>query len=114
MNQHMNVAKEIFSQIQHFDRWAFARWGAKNYYGRPDGKILVDGAEKHVHQGIQLDVKGSKFRGRVFIALDPSDTYNLFFVKLGDKRVDYKCKLIEQKNGIYFDQLVEVIDDVIG
>lgn len=91
------IGQTILKQIKSLDKWALGSWGAKNF-------ISFD-------NGIQFDVRGSKFKGRVVIYLDKaSDTYTIQFGKI------YKLDWKPQKTikGIYVENLVDVIDDYVG
>ena len=91
------VAKEILRQIKALDKWAFNAWGGKN-------KVFFD-------NGIQFDVKGSKFRGKVIITLDRgNDTYS---VELGNIRnLDWKSKRLIPN--VFAGDLVNILDQHIG
>lgn len=87
----------ILKQIKYLDRWALPSWDAKDF-------ILLD-------DGVQFDVKGSKFRGRVIIVLDKrNDTYN---IELGNIR-NLKWKSKTTLKNIFVEDLVNILDQHIG
>lgn len=90
------VGKVIINQINALDKWALASWGSKNYVYHP--------------KGIQFDVRGSKFRGRVIIKLNNRDLYDIEFGTI--RKLEYKIK--NTAKGIYVEQLVNTIDNVVG
>ena len=91
------VAKTILAQIKALDRWALQAWGAKTFVSFKDG--------------VQFDVRGSKFRGRVVIKLDKSrDLYNIEFGTIQN----FEWKVRKQLKGIGVENLVMVLDDFIG
>ena len=92
-----NTGKTILKQIKAQDKWSLASWGAKNFV--------------ETYDGIQFDVRGSKFKGRVIITLDSrSDDYSLEFGKIS--KSDWKpVKTIEH---ILWSQLIEILDNEIG
>ncbi len=100
----MEIAKTILEQIKCTDRWALGAWGANNYVG---GK--VDGE----NEGVKFKVSSTKTkRGTwVMITLDEgADLYNIKMYRILKTDVKYDYEL----EGIYCDQLVEILDSVIG
>ena len=91
------VSDTILKQVNAIDRFALASWGAKNYVASNDG--------------IQFDVRGSKFRGRVIITYDKgSDTY---IIELGNvRKLDWKQKYMIKQ--VFAGDLVNVLDQQIG
>ena len=90
------VGKTILNQINALDKWALASWGAKQYVLHKDG--------------IQFDVRGSKFRGRVIIKLNSRDLYDIDFGTI--RKMDWKLK--KREKDVYVDQLVNIIDNTVG
>jgi hypothetical protein len=91
------IGKTILNQIRTIDRMALMAWGAKDF---------VTTAE-----GVYFDVRGSKFRGRVVIALDKKrDLYNIEFGQI--RKMQWIVKKIMK--GVFVEDLVKVIDDFIG
>jgi hypothetical protein len=100
------VGKEIYRQIKYFDKWALASWGAKNFVTFDAGKDL-----NMAHEGgLKFKVKGSKFKGWVMIYLTPMDLYTIVLGRV--RGVDWK--VVKTIDNIYFDQLVEILNENIG
>jgi hypothetical protein len=92
------VANTILAQINAQDKYALTSWGTKN-------KVSSE-------SGIQFDVKGSKHRGRVVIALDKGrDLYN---IEIGKVVPGPKWKSIKKVSGIDVENLVKTLDGLIG
>jgi mRNA-degrading endonuclease HigB of HigAB toxin-antitoxin module len=91
------VGQTILKQIKALDKWALPSYGAKNF-------VESD-------KGIQFDVKGSKFRGKVIISLDKgSDSYVIEFGQV--RKLEWKSKLMLKS--IFAAELVNVLDQQIG
>ena len=59
-----------------------------------------------LEKGLRFRVQGFKFRGVVEVLYNEGqDLFDIFFIK--------RNKMVEYINGVYFDQLVEVIDDYV-
>ncbi len=59
-----------------------------------------------LEKGLRFRVQGFKFRGVVEVLYNEGqDLFDIFFIK--------RNKMVESINGVYFDQLVEVIDDYV-
>lgn len=99
-NESMNeskISQTILNQIKSLNKWALDSWGAKNY-------IATD-------NGIQFDVRGSKFRGRIVIELDKSsDTYTIEFGNV--RKLEWVVK--KKLENIFAEDLVNVLDQHIG
>jgi len=97
ITEKVQIHKEIIRQINSIDKYALMSWGAKNYITTEDG--------------IQFDVRGSKFRGKVIIVLDKaSDTYT---IELGNvRKLEWKSKRMLKR--IFAGDLVNVLDQQIG
>ena len=92
------IGETILKQIKALDKWALASWGAKNF-------MTFD-------KGIQFDVRGSKFKGRVLIHYDRgSDTYTIEMGKV-TRKLDWKqTAWIEN---VFAGDLVNILDQHIG
>lgn len=92
------VANTIVAQINAQDKYALTSWGTKNKLAFKDG--------------IQFDVRGSKHRGRVIIALDKGrDLYN---IEIGKVVPGPDWKSIKKVSGIDVGNLVKTLDGLIG
>lgn len=94
----MSIAKNILEQIKAIDVWALGAWGAKELVAMNDGlKFKTSGMVK--------------WKGYVYIQYNEGqDLYDVIFAKIRK----YEWKEQERVEGVYFDQLVEVIDRRVG
>ena len=94
----MTIAKTILSQIKAIDYWAMGAWGAKNLVAKKDG--------------LQFKSSGMvKWKGIVQVIYDEVlDLYNLEFGRIRK----YEYKIDKKIEGVYVDQLVELIDGQVG
>lgn len=95
----MSVAREILNQIKAFDRFALPAWGAKDFVA-----LSNEG-------GIRFKTSGlCKWKGFVTVKYDHgSDLYNLEFGRVRK----YEYKVDKTYEGVYCDQLVELIDGIV-
>lgn len=94
----MQIAKTILDQIKGLDKMALHAWGAKDMVAMNDGlKFKTSGMVR--------------WKGWVYIKLDPArDLYDIDFFKIRK----YEVKYTKRIEGVYFDQLIELIDEVVG
>jgi hypothetical protein len=94
----MTVAATIRDQIKALDWRAFFAWGAKEFVDMGDGlKFKTTGLVK--------------WKGYVYIKYDENaDLYNVQFFRI--RKLNMITDL--EVNGIYWDQLVQVIDQKVG
>lgn len=94
----MSVAQIINDQIRAMDKWAFIRWGAKDKVAYPNGlKFKTSGLVK--------------WKGYVFVKYDEGmDLYDIQFFRIRK----FEVKMDKELKGVYFDQLIEVIDAQVG
>jgi len=94
----MNTAQIILNQIKELDPMAIFVWGAKEMVNMGDGlKFKTSGIVR--------------WKGYVYIKYDEAhDLYDVIFAKIR------KLEWIEQERveGVFFDQLVEIIDRRVG
>lgn len=94
----MNTAQIILNQIKELDPMAIFVWGAKEMV--------------NVGDGLKFKTSGIvKWKGYVYIKYDEAqDLYNVIFAKIR------KLEWIEQERveGVFFDQIVEIIDRKVG
>ena len=94
----MNVAQTILDQIRGMDKWALGSWGAKDLVATSNG-------------GLRFKTSGMvKWKGFVSIELNASDLYDVKFQRVRK----HEAITDKEVNGVYFDQLVEVIDRKVG
>ena len=94
----MSVAQTILSQIKTLDWSAMIAWGAKD---------LVDMSE-----GLKFKTSGMvKWKGYVYVKYNEgNDLYDIDFFRVRGVDVKY----VKQAKGIYAEDLVWVIDGVVG
>lgn len=94
----MNTAQIILSQIKALDRLALHAWGAKDLVNMGDGlKFKTSGLVK--------------WKGYVYIKYDAgADLYNVDFFRIRNVEIKYDKRL----EGIYAEDLVRIIDEVVG
>lgn len=92
------IAQTIVQQIKAQDKWAMASWGANELVALEDG--------------IQFRVKGAhvKSGGRVQVRLNATDTYDIRLIRVRGMNV----KELGSADGVYVDQLVDILDGLIG
>lgn len=93
----LTIARTIISQIKALDHMALFAWGFKNGVGLEDG--------------VQFDVNGLKFKGKVIIKLNGMDLYDITFGRMNRKTFEFDVK--HTAEGVYCDQLVEILDHYI-
>jgi len=86
----MEIAKEILNQLRVLGGYKVMSWGAHNFTAYQNNSLL-------------FKVNGRHFKGVVKITLNSMDLYDIEFYK----KVGVITKTIE---GIYFDDMVDVID----
>ena len=93
-----NIAQTIFGQIKALDRLALGAWGAKD---------LVN-----TGKGLKFKTSGMvKWKGWVEIILDEGqDLYNINFYKIRGTNVNYT----QQLEGVFVEDMVRLIDEVVG
>ena len=94
MNE-VQLAQTIIKQIQSIDTWALGSYAAQKFtvLGTPDEYI----------GGLQFSCNGYNVKGKVTIQLNWNDTYTISFYNRNNN-------LMKTVEGIYCDQLVEVLD----
>lgn len=96
----MQVAQTIKNQIMAQDYWALARWGANQYVGSEKEKFLM------------FKCSGTNITrgGKIKISVIPGmDLYRVELFRI--KGVE--CKLLAKAEGVYFFQLVEIIEGML-
>lgn len=93
----MTIARTIRGQIFALDGMAWYAWGAKNAMGLDDG--------------IQFDVKGLEFKGKVIIKLNGSDLYDITFGRMNRKTFEFDVE--HETKDIFCEDLVEILDHYI-
>lgn len=91
------IAKTILDQIQAQDIFALSAWGVNE---------LVD-----IGNGVQFKIRTPLYpKGvRVKIVLNVMDTYDIEVFRI----INGKVNLLKNANSVYFDMLIETLDDLI-
>jgi hypothetical protein len=98
MQNSMQIATTIRNQIRAIDPNAMMAWGATQLIAMRDGlKFKTSGLVR--------------WKGYVYIQYDEGqDLYNVIFAKV--RKLEWK--VTKQVDGVFFDQLVEIIDRQVG
>jgi hypothetical protein len=90
------VADNIRQQIRSMDPQAFTAWGAHEFVAGPNY--------------LQFKVNGSKHRGLLKVELTPKDLYDVKAYAVRGPEV----KVRQEYKDVFVENLVEVLDDLIG
>lgn len=113
------IAQTIVSQVKALDPFALGAWGARDLHALPAGTkagAINEGAP--ALGGLAATVSGAKHKGLLRVLLMPSDTYRIEIFKrsyenFGGRRVFAGYKLKDSVEGVYFENLVRVIDGLV-
>jgi hypothetical protein len=94
MNE-QQLANTIINQIQSADIWALGAYAAQDF--------IVLGTTDEYIGGLQFSCNGFNVKGKVTIQLHWNDTYTISFYNRNNN-------LMKTVEGVYCDQLVEVLD----
>ena len=101
------IAYTIRDQIKALDPWALMAWGVDQMsliYAQNPASGMGDA---HLG-GLSFRHRGAKMKGYVWVCLDPSDTYRVYFYKgLSNSH------LVKEVRDVYVEDLVNVIDSEI-
>jgi len=89
----LSIASEIRNQLLGLGTIKVMTWGAHNWQGGDNFLIFT--------------VSGRHFKGKVKITLTPMDEYEIEFFK--PRKVEAEKKF----EGVYFDQMVDLIDGYV-
>lgn len=94
----MNIAQTILSQIKTLDRLALMAWGTKEMMNTGDGlKFKTSGLVR--------------WKGYVHIRYDSGqDLYNIDFFKIRNRSLKYTKRV----DGVFAEDMVRIIDEVVG
>ena len=94
MNE-LRLAETIVSQILTLDKWALGSYAAQN--------LKVLGTDEDFIGGLEFSCNGYNVKGKTTIKLHWNDTYTISFYNRNNN-------LMKTVEGVYCDQLVEVLD----
>jgi len=109
----MNVPETIIEQLNSMDPRALWAWGAKDLVGTSTpSKQDCFGYLMFKTSNCPKVVNGT----RIKITLEFNDTYTVkcFTVRKIRGKADYKETIIAEEKDVYFDQLIPVIDNMVG
>jgi hypothetical protein len=94
----MNTATIIRDQIRALDAWALGAWGTKDMVNMGDGlKFKTSGM--------------ARWKGHVYVKYDEGrDLYDVDFFRVRKAEIKYDSRV----NGVFAEDLVNVIDKVVG
>lgn len=102
------IAQTIIDQIKALTPGpVFWSWGPSTFRAVKENQI--QGINEAYLGGLLFYVRGMKHKGHVFVSLALNDTYT---VSIGNV-VKGQMKLKKQVSEVYFDQLGEIIDELI-
>lgn len=103
-----HIAQTILDQIQTLTPVSVVlSWGASKFRAVRENQI--QGINEKYLGGLVFYVRGMKHKGHVLVSLALNDTYT---VTIGNV-VKGEMKVKQQINDVYFDQLGEIIDELI-
>lgn len=92
-----SIGREIMRQINTINPIALKSYGAKNFLT--------------FENGIQFDVFGSIFKGRVLITLNPDDLYDIELGRINRKTLQWIS--VKKVTDIFVEDLVSTLDKLI-
>lgn len=98
-SQTLELAQTILDQIKFGDRYALGAWGATHFAAISESQEFQG--------GLTFQIKALKLTGWVKICLRWLDDYTILFI-------DENREVVKTCEGVYCDQLVEVIDWIEG
>jgi hypothetical protein len=102
------IAQTILDQIKTLTPMpVFWSWGATKFRAVRENQI--QGINEDYLGGLLFYVRGMKHKGHVFVSLALNDTYT---VTVGNV-VKGQMKIKKQVNDVYFDELGDIIDELI-
>jgi hypothetical protein len=94
------IAKNILAQLKALDPYCLGAWGA---YNSPSVNPVMD-----MGDGLKFKTQGlARWKGYVYIQYDyGNDAYNITFAKIRK----YEWKVEKKVEGVYVEQMVEIIN----
>ena len=96
------IAKEIQRQVMIPSKMVVMSWGVNEWRVLPEGKL--EGG--YCLGGLSFRVRGHHLKGHVCIHLMGDDTYTIRFLNV-------RMREVKKLEGIYCDQLQDLIDEVV-
>lgn len=121
MTRTQEIATTIRDQIRAIDTWALGAWGVK-----PKSYVSLDETDKRLG-GLQFDPSNcpNLKRGRVHISLNGLDLYDITVYRWGRVKSKFQLfpnktsydsvlKVVETVEGAYAEDLVQILDGILG
>ena len=102
----MEIAKTIMGQIKATDPMAMFAWGCTKYVALGEEKLSNGGYQVG---GLQFNVMGAKFKGKVLVRLTAKDLYD---VEIG-RVYKHEWKQKAYVEDIFCEELMETIDRLV-
>jgi hypothetical protein len=101
------IASTILDQIKAGDRMALMAWGTTNLVALPEAMI----GDRAQLGGLQMKVRGAKFKGLVQVRLMADDTYTVVMIK--PARGAAPAKAMGEIRDVHCEELMGAIDAMI-
>ena len=108
--KHEQVGQTIYQQLRGLDPMALMAWGAKDFVSFDNAMPIAGQNIGERGGGLMFRVNGPKFTGKIIIGLNFMDLYDV----VAGKVVGTDFQTVKVVNDVYFDQLIEVIDGIVG
>lgn len=120
INENKQIANEILRQIKTGNIWVIGSWGInfKKLVCGGNFGIIIDSKKNETLEiksraYIKMKVSGLKHKGDIYILLNYNDEYTIIAAKTTDKLGTIKTKICHQVEGVWCENLVEVLDSII-
>lgn len=118
MSRHMEIAKTIHSQIRMSGIKIMGSWGFNSPAAGEKFGIIIDSETGETYSKnslayLQFKVNGRLHRGFVYVLYMADDTYTVLTVKMRQSGPKIKCKVTNELENIYGEDLVEIIDGLV-
>ncbi len=101
----LSIADAIETQIKTLDPYAFWAWGVK------DLTTIID--NNGIENGLRFKTSGLvKNKGYITVTLNPKDYYDVSFAKPNYRSA--KWEELNRQEDVFFDDLIDIIDNMIG
>jgi hypothetical protein len=121
MSRSQEIASTIVQQIKRTGNiFVVGSWGVnfkKLSCGEKFGIIIDSEKNETLSRNslgyLKMKTKGAKHKGDIYILLMPSDEYTIIAAKTTDKLGVIKTKIVKEIEGVYWNDLVEILDSII-
>lgn len=109
----IDVAGQIYNQIRLYDRNAFMAWGANSFSKNGPNNGIV-GYMKRNEGHLIFSVNGPKFKGKIIVLCMLDDTYTVIAGRVEKVNGLIDWNIHHAIEDVYVDNLVNVIDGIVG